>query len=317
MLPVVGFFLVLTLALPGLARAGQESGAAQFARQGQAQSGQAAQQGVAHEGTGVIIRVLPGDWGTAEVGDITRVLELVAQTLAPAFPRHAGDTIEVAYSTAGPHALFERRPDGAYRIYLAVQDTRWDQLTYQFAHEYCHVVSNVEQRLHQDAALRGTQWFEEAMCEAVSLLALERVAVRWEQAPPQPGWGGYAPAFLAYERQLTGQAHRKLPAGSAPDKPLEHWYAANRAALQYDPYQRGKNELVASALHAWLASSPQALEAIGYLGVAGLRENGGQAQFGAYLERWRQSSPERLRDTVTRVSALFGLDAPRAQLAAR
>jgi hypothetical protein len=269
-----------------------------------------------HATAAVSIRVIPGGWGAADEGDITRVLTLVASVLAPAFPHHAGDTIEVAYSSAGPHAMFERQPDGAYRVYLDVQDTRWDQFAYQFSHEYCHVVTNVEQRAHQSAALRGTQWFEEAMCEAVSLLALDRVAVRWGIAPPEPEWRGYASAFRDYARLLNGQAHRRLPSGAS----LREWYASNRVNLQFDPYQRGKNELVASALFDWLRSSDDALEAIGYLGVSGLRADGGGPRFAAYLERWRVSSPERLRNTIMRVPALFGIASPplaRSQVATR
>jgi len=258
----------------------------------------------------VAIRVQPGAWGAADERDIARVLSFVADILAPAFPRHAGDKIEIVHSSSGPSTDLERLSDGAYRVYLKVQDTRWDQFTYQFSHEYCHIVTNAEQRIHQDSAVRGTQWFEESMCEAVSLLALQRVAARWEQAAPVTTVTGYAGAFRDYAGQLIGQSHRHLPAGAPPDRPLESWYADNRLALQLDPYLRARNEVVASALYAWLAGSEGALAAIGYIGVNGLREAGDSDVFPAYLERWRAATPEHLRANVVSVPALFGYTGP-------
>jgi hypothetical protein len=260
----------------------------------------------------VSIRVQRGGWGTADERDIARVLSYVADLLAPAFPRHAGDVIDIAYRPEGPVTLLERMPDGAYRVYLTVRDTRWDQFTYQFSHEYCHIVTNAEQRVRQDATVRGTQWFEESMCEAVSLLALRRVGARWERSAPVPTVPGYASAFGEYADQMTVQPHRRLPTDAPPDKPLENWFAVNRADLQGDPYLRKKNELVASALYAWLGSSPTALEAIGYIGVTDLQTGTDAQVFAAYLERWRLSSPERLRPDMMRVPALFGIASPLA-----
>jgi len=268
----------------------------------------------------VSIRVHAGGWGAADPRDIARVLSFVADVLAPAFPRHAGDVIDITYRPEGPVTMLERMPDGAYRMYLAVQDTRWDQFTYQFSHEYCHIVTNAEQRVRQDTAVRATQWFEESLCEAISLLALQRIGPLWERAAPVATVPGYAGAFGEYAAQLINQAHRRLPPGTAPERPLETWYLANRADLQRDPYVRAKNEVVANALYAWLDSTPGALEAIGYLGVDGVQPVGAGQAFSAYLERWRTATPPRLRDTLMRVPALFGItlpDAPAMRVATR
>ena len=56
------------------------------------------------------------------------------------------------------------------------------------------------------------------------------------------------------------------------------------------------------------------------MGVAGLRQSPDGPRFAAYLERWSANSPARLRATIGRVPALFGIigpAVPRAQLAAR
>jgi hypothetical protein len=290
--------------LPAPAQASSGSIDSELMRGGASQPGRA--QGA------VSIRVRPGGWGAADPREIAQVLSFVADLLAPAFPRHAGDVIDISYRREGPVTLLERLPDGAYRMYLTVQDTRWEQFTYQFAHEYCHIVTNAEQRSNQDAAVRGTQWFEESLCEAVALLALEGVGARWDQRAPVVTVPGYAGAFHRYAELLLNQAHRRLPPGTSADAPLENWYLANRAALEVDPYQRAKNEVVANVLYTWLRGSQGALESIGYIGVEGLQSVGEGQAFAAYFERWRAASPERLRGTVTRVPALFGVARPGA-----
>jgi len=108
------------------------------------------------------------------------------------------------------------------------------------------------------------------------------------------------------------RACRLARAGAPPDRPLDNWYADNRLALQLDPYLRPRNEVVASALYAWLAGSEDALEAIGYIGVRGLSETGERDVFAAYLERWRAATPEHLRANVVSVPVLFGYDGPGA-----
>ena len=94
----------------------------------------------------ITVNVKQGDWGTAQTKDIRTVLAFVADVLLPYFPQHASDKLLVAYSRRGPQVLFEKSADGARLVYLNVQDTRWDQFTYQFSHELCHIFTNYEHR---------------------------------------------------------------------------------------------------------------------------------------------------------------------------
>lgn len=208
------------------------------------------------------IRVEAGDWGQVRPRDIAAVLTTVAATLQPSFPRHAAERVSVAYSAAGPSVLLEKSADGAHRVFLNVRDARWDQFTYQFSHELCHIFTNHEHReIAPGLVARDHQWFEETLCEAVSLVALERMAIRWEQSPPYPGWKGYASAFRDYAEQLRDEQHRQL----SLNETVEQWFAANREALEHNPYLRQKNELLAVKLLSLLEAAPDSLEAIGYL----------------------------------------------------
>jgi len=245
------------------------------------------------------IRVEAGDWGNARPRDIEAVLTTVAATLQPSFPQHAAERVSIAYSAAGPSVLLEKSIDGAHRVFLNVRDARWDQFTYQFSHELCHIFTNHEHReIAPGVVARDHQWFEETLCEAVSLVALERMAIRWEQSPPYPGWKSYASAFRDYAQQLRDEQHRRL----LPNETLGQWFAANREALENNPYLRQKNELLAVKLLSLLDAAPDSLEAIGYLNA---EASAPAESFAAYLESWYSCCPPRHRTFVIQVMALL------------
>lgn len=247
----------------------------------------------------IAIHVEQGDWGTARTHDIETVLASVADVLVPYFPQRASTRVRVASSRHGPRVLLERSQDGAYLVFLNVRDTRWDQFAYQFSHELCHIFANSEHReISGDVVARGHQWFEEALCEAVSLFALRQLASSWENLPPYPHWKDYAPAFREYAERLLGEKHRNL----LPGKSVAGWYAENRDVLGSNPYLREKNELLAARLMALLEERPGSLGAIGYLNLEQLSFG---KDFEAYLESWLSCCPDEVRGFARRVIALF------------
>lgn len=247
----------------------------------------------------IAIEVQHGDWGAARTEDIQTVLTRVADVLLPYFPQHASNKVLVTFSGQGPRVLFDKSSDGAYRVLLNVQDARWDQFAYQFSHELCHIFTNYEQRkIDRDTIIGNHQWFEETLCEALSIFALNRVASSWENSPPYPYWRNYASAFREYAQRLLSEKHRYLP----PDKSIEEWYAENQEALEGNPYLRQKNELLARWLLPLIENTPADLEAIGYLN----REKSSSPEsFQAYLESWYSCCPEGARDFIRRVMLLF------------
>jgi hypothetical protein len=245
------------------------------------------------------VRVQPGDWGNAAVDDIQAVLTSVADVLAPYFPRHAAAQVVVNSSRTGPRVLARKSADGAHLVLLNVQDRRWDQFAYQFSHELCHIFSNYDQRLVGDnPGSREHQWFEETLCEAVSLVTLTRLASSWKESPPRAGWDDYAPAFREYAERLLSAQHRRLPPQQSPSS----WYVQHQAALESNPYHRDKNELLATSLLELFASTPGSLEAIAYLNVEAPSKPG----FAGYLAAWYDCCPEQHRPFVRQLMRVFG-----------
>jgi hypothetical protein len=248
---------------------------------------------------GITVTVEQGDWGAARIPNIKAVLTLAANALTPYFPQHASDRVLVAFSKRGPRVLFEKSKDGAYVVLLNVQDKRWDQFVYQFSHELCHIFTNGEYRkIGRDEVAHDNQWFEEGLCETVSIVALGRVASAWAQSPPYSGWESYAPAFREYAQNLLSERHRKLPS----NKSFEEWYDENRETLRDNPYLRKQNELLATQLLPLLESTPGSLQAIGYLN----RQRSSSPQsFPAYLASWYDNCPESYRDFIGQVMSLL------------
>lgn len=242
------------------------------------------------------IRVQAGGWGAASAQDIEAVLNSVADVLLPQFPNHASARIAVAFSDNGPRVLGEKAADGAYQVVLNVNGARWDQFAYQFSHELCHIVTNFEHRDIGSPGSRSHQWFEETVCEAVSLITLNRLASTWKESPPHAGWSEYAPAFQRYAGRLLASDHRRIPATMS----LAAWYRENQRSLESDPYLRDKNEAAATALFLLFEADPNNLSAIAYLNET--RERG---SFASYLSSWHDCCPEPQRKFVQQLIALF------------
>jgi len=239
------------------------------------------------------IKVERDGWGSASAADIRTVLESVFSVMVIDFPEHSSDRIVVSRSRSGPSVQAETTADPAYHVQLDVDDTRWDQFAYQFSHELCHIFSNFEHREISPAAPRSHQWFEEAACEAMSLLGLERVAARWESASPHQHWRSYASAFRDYKARLLAQPHRRVAS-------LPSWYQANRDELDADPYRRAESDVVATALFTLIREVPADVAALGYLNLAPA-----EGDFRQFLESWRDSAPLRCRTFIAKVISLL------------
>ncbi len=251
-------------------------------------------------GSAVTIRVVGGGWGSGEVADIQRVLDVVAAVFPAQDPDGRRIAVRVAHRYGNPMVSYERGAAGEYLMYLTARDERWYQFAYQFSHEFCHILSHFDRKGSGGEIVRDNQWFEEAVCETASLYGLRQLASTWDAAPPDPRWAGYGHNFRDYADLLLAEPHRQLP----PERTLLQWFGENRDNLRHDPYQRTKNELVANTLLPLFEQQPGNWAALGFLNAD--RPTTAKS-FGEYLSAWQGACPERLRAFVARVEGIFGL----------
>jgi len=248
------------------------------------------------------IRVADADWGEADPARVMVVLEDTARELQRLFPADAPLRVLVSPTSRVPMVLFERTPQGEHHVLLRARGTNWAHYAYEFAHELGHILTNYGQHARDPHAARH-QWFEEAVCEMLSVYALRRLAAR---APDDLGapYAGFADLVLS-------EPHRRAALGVD----LASWLQANEAALRADPYQRARNEAVAMRLLEILAGDSR-LRALAYLNVS---DTPPPASFRDYLAEWRARTPLALQPAVTDLMAEFGFaekQKPPAALAA-
>lgn len=233
------------------------------------------------------------DWGDANPDDIKTVLDSVVEAISPYMEGRQFGNILVRNGTTGPISIYDRGPNGEYIIMLNVHGRYWAQLTYQFSHEMCHLMSNY------DLAPRNIshqQWFEESLCEAFSLFTLEKMTEHWHDNPPYPQWKEYARKFLEYEQDNLKQEHRRLPKGMK----LPTWYLEYQKALSADPYAQGRslNELVANQLLPIFDANPETWGSINYLNLG---DDTDDKSLDKYLTDWQKSVPPKWLRTVKEV----------------
>jgi hypothetical protein len=238
------------------------------------------------------IRVVEGEWGGASPADVSAVVQSVAQCLEEAVMERPVEPILVE-PTPGiddpPRALFDRAKSGEVRVLLNVRGNLWARLALQFAHEFCHVLSNFGEPLHH-----SSRWLDESLCEASSLFALRAMAARWQHFPPYPNWAPYALRLAEYsEERCTDPAHQ-LPAGMG----FLQWLASQVPLLRGDAGRRADNTLVALRLLPVFEENADAWRAVRYLNLWDASQDSSVEQFCAH---WREVVPPRLCSAVDRI----------------
>jgi len=244
----------------------------------------------------LVIRVSKDNWGQSGIKDMEKVCHSAAGELWQHFSGRRLSTIVIRRSTSGPITLYQRGPDGEYIVRLDSADRHWAQLAYQFAHEFCHILTN-----YGEKASRKNHWFAESLCEMASIYALRRMAVTWKTKPPYPNWKSYAPSLETYAEKNLKNKDRQLPANTT----LAQWYKANEAELRKSGYSRDRNAVAAYQMLPLFEADPAGWEAVGYLNIAKLDAD---ESFSGYMTGWYDSAPTRHKPFVKKIMKLFGLD---------
>jgi hypothetical protein len=249
---------------------------------------------------GGVIRVEGDGWGTADRSAIAEVLHSVAHEILPHWPDTPAVAIVVTHTESNPIALYDRGEHGEFLVRLHASGERWHLYVYEFAHEFCHLVSNHD--ANTEAGMpRHNQWFEESLCEASSLFALKALATRWRGAAPGSPWAARARMAQRFHDELMAEAHRRLPEGVS----AAEWLHDNEAALRRDPYQRDQNDRVAKLLLPCFERDPSAWEALAYLN---LDVRDGVSSLHEYLQHWHRNAPAEHKPRVASVMAALAGD---------
>jgi hypothetical protein len=246
------------------------------------------------------IRVQLTGFGKFSREDITAVLE----SAAGQFWQHCGSKrlpgIDVYHRTDHPETNFSRAANGRIAVGLTARGTHWAQYSFQFAHEFCHILAHAgDDAGRNDGSWRHANfWLEESLCETASLFTLRAMGRAWQAEPPFPPWRSYAPWLEAYAQQRMASRQRQL------QTPFVVWFKGTEPALRADPTLRVANTVIAIKLLPLFEANPDGWRLLTFLNKG---PRGGDETLAQRFAQWRSQSPQSLQPFVAKLAAVFGI----------
>ena len=117
------------------------------------------------------VLVLGNKWGEVSQSEIEYLLKEAASHIEGELYAPFTEEIHVKWWNKNyPLTKYRYDPNQPYIIKLTVKDRDWCRYVYQFAHEFCHVLSNYNRLKYCK-----NEWFHEAICELASIFTLRRM----------------------------------------------------------------------------------------------------------------------------------------------
>jgi hypothetical protein len=232
------------------------------------------------------MEVVEGNWGTVKIEHVRRLLEGVVEIFLGCFDTSFSVSIcvESRPHHITPEVYCGNAFTGDYVVSLAAQDYRL--VPYQFAHELCHVLSDCT-NLH----LLPNKWFHESLCELASIFVLKQMAKGCCEPSP------FLDALREYVDVLLTYPDFQLPNNLT----LPNWFKANEQSLRADPYQRGKNGIVALQLLPLVENNSKFWQNICFIPDSA-------GSFEEFLDEWQKQCPKPQKLFVAEIIKLFGFN---------
>ena len=227
---------------------------------------------------GKLIIEVSGEWGGTRLSEIEIALLDTASHINGLLRSPWLGQINVIPSDLGhPRILYRSSRTDPVVILLSANGESWQQFSYQFAHEFAHILSNYE-----DLRNNPNNWFHETICELASMFILRLQAESWAMNPPIESLRWWFPEiikedFLSYT-QLLWNDRAQLPEGTT----LPEWIESEESSLRSDAVQRDKNGLVAYSLLSLFEEQPSGWNTIRLLPNS-------SAELGGYLSEWAEA----------------------------
>ena len=246
------------------------------------------------------------DWGNIQPNEIAVLLQDTAFHINRLLRTPFRGKIQVEPSQVDhPKVLYRSSVEGPYTIWISVRDDYWCQFAYQFAHEFCHVLSD-----HENIRDNPNNWFHEAICELASMFTIRCMAIRWLTHPAFLDRQDYAASLGAYGQDLLSNQDAQLPA----DMSLHSWLSLHEKGLRQAPVneneQRNNQALVASHLLPVFEKTPSGWNAIRKLPNS-------TDLLADYLVAWYSVVDPKDKSFVAKLSDTFGYTIPPEEIPKR
>jgi hypothetical protein len=231
----------------------------------------------------------------ASEADIRAIVTSAGRELWRFFPDYTIEPIVVTRGREGPVSLYQRNDTKEIVMRLDTSKTLWAQYSYQFSHEFCHVLCGYDQ---DDS---GNLWFEETLCETASLFTMRAMARSWKTDPPYSNWKDYRDALRNYTDQVIA---KRTNIQEIYGKGLPAFYQKHQATLRKTPTERDLNGAMSLVLLHLFEEQPTHWEAVRWLNST---PSPAGETFEQYLKKWHGAVPKRHQPFVKKLAELYGL----------
>lgn len=242
-------------------------------------------------------------FGDASAANIRGVLQSAAESIWSRCPNTQWEVpgFFVYHSRTVPITEHQHRPDGRIAIGLTPKGMLWDQITYQFAHEFCHALAGHANDWQKCWRGRRTahHWLEESLCETASLFALRTMGKSWAEKAPYPNWKSYAPLLAKYAQRRLDEATVGLP----KDASFGNWFKEHEESIRKAATLRDKNLIVARQLLPLFEANPAGWEAVTFINTTANRDP--EKTLIRHFSDWEAAAPVQQRKFIAEVRGLF------------
>ena len=240
----------------------------------------------------VNIFVPPSNWNGDRRKDVEKLVIDTASHIVRLLRYPLTVNIKVIPGLIGsnPITLYCSPTETQKTIRLSARNREWNKYAYQFAHEFCHVISD-----HDKLKENPNNWFHEAICELASLFTLRRMSERWRSNAPYPNWVDYAGNFETYCHEQLSDYGINL----TETVELHSWLSEHEEVLRQNEYQRQKNALVAYQLLSIFEEIPTGWNAV-------LNFPTSKGSLKDYLMDWYSLVDEEDKPFIAHISEAFG-----------
>ena len=145
-------------------------------------------------------------WGNADIPSISGLCENVALHFQEQlrYEHKINGKLTIVYNPNNPITFYRNSFGGdpdEYKIGLHVTGTFWAQFSYQFGHEFCHVIQNHDVIMPNNP----NDWFHEALCELANLWVMRRMGKTWADRAPFQNWVDWRHNLTNYANNLMNR----------------------------------------------------------------------------------------------------------------
>ena len=236
-------------------------------------------------------------WGSAPPQDIVQLLDSVVLDFysnldidkITVLPVYVKNTLESETTRIFPERI---KLSDHVIIFLTSQDLSWCQYSYQFAHELCHHVIDIDFPPKNDKF----GWLEESICELASLYTLKKMSFTWRTNPPYTNWANYSVSINNYVHEILSDPKHKL------EIPFCEWLNNILLELYSDRCKRTENKIIAMRLLTFFTRTPELWETIQYLRKIIVTDEMTLTQ---YLLEWKNVIPSTLQSEFDNIINIF------------